>query len=535
MNSGKKERRKKKNSENESDTSSSPDVSNYHVSSHGSDVFTQEVYNSTDLPVYESTQVAYDDNLLERSRTQWQFGDWTSLTNISVESIQHHPDRAKLALLAAAGYLQNNDNKKARQLLKLAKGWGCDKYSIYQILIAGVYNSLGRASAASGQLVRAHKHFENAIIVGMPRGDVRLLAHARSQEQLGQLGITADTSRYSLVNQSYTGIIAGGKSAKSSQIENSIKHSNNFNYSLLSGSFLNGISYRLGLDEDGINQSSALRDIESCMQSILNNNEAPDLDITTLSSEGHKFKFVHAKNDYIPKKIAEGKDFYESDFLSQLHQFHDPSGVIIDVGANIGNHTVFFAKIMGANVLAIEPEPHNAICLSVNCYINNIQDRVSIIHSAIGANQGTVELSMAIGSNYGSFTADISLNPNSDPHKQFNKGVTVPLTTLDNLECDKPVSIIKIDVEGMEMDVVRGGKQLIGKYLPVVAVECFNSELFEEIKAELLPMDYFPVALVNATPTFIFINRKNSFHIRSLSLVLAEKLDANATRRFSSK
>jgi hypothetical protein len=53
--------------------------------------------------------VPYDENLLERSRTQWQFGDWDSLAKIDREMLQHHPDRAKLALLATAGQLQTGE------------------------------------------------------------------------------------------------------------------------------------------------------------------------------------------------------------------------------------------------------------------------------------------------------------------------------------------------------------------------------------------------------------------------------------------
>ncbi len=44
--------------------------------------------------------VPYDENLLERARTQWQFGDWASLMKLERDTLQHHPDRAKLALLS---------------------------------------------------------------------------------------------------------------------------------------------------------------------------------------------------------------------------------------------------------------------------------------------------------------------------------------------------------------------------------------------------------------------------------------------------
>ena len=76
--------------------------------------------SATDQNDHQTTLhlVPYDENLLERSRTQWQFGDWASLVKLERDTLQHHPDRAKLALLAAAGHLQQGDNPAARQFTR---------------------------------------------------------------------------------------------------------------------------------------------------------------------------------------------------------------------------------------------------------------------------------------------------------------------------------------------------------------------------------------------------------------------------------
>jgi len=121
----------------------------------------------------------FDENLLNRARTQWQFGDWQSLAALDRNILQHHPDRAKLALLAAAGHLQLGDTRVARQFISLAKEWGCTKKLISQILISGVYNSLGCVSASCGQNKRALEHIETAVAMGTPGGNVRLLAQER--------------------------------------------------------------------------------------------------------------------------------------------------------------------------------------------------------------------------------------------------------------------------------------------------------------------------------------------------------------------
>lgn len=139
---------------------------------------------------YAETQthpIPYDEFLLEKARTQWQFGDWESLAKLNLEAIQHHPERAKLALLAAAGNLQTDGSNAARQYIRLAQGWGCSKRLISQILISGVHNSLGRAAILAGQHQRAVNHIESSIGIGTPHAEIRLLVRARIDCQLNEL------------------------------------------------------------------------------------------------------------------------------------------------------------------------------------------------------------------------------------------------------------------------------------------------------------------------------------------------------------
>lgn len=132
-----------------------------------------------------------DENLLERTRIQWQFGDWDRLAKINRDEISHHPERAKLALLAAAGHMQQGNIGSVKMFARLAQDWGCSKKLISQILIAGVYNTLGRIAAINDENERALKHFELAIASGTPSGEIRLLTQARLGEQLVQLGLSA--------------------------------------------------------------------------------------------------------------------------------------------------------------------------------------------------------------------------------------------------------------------------------------------------------------------------------------------------------
>jgi len=135
--------------------------------------------------------VAFDENLLERARTQWQFGDWESLASISRESLQHHPERARLAVLVAAGHGQIGNQEKLQQFIRLAQDWGCSRKLISQVLISGVQNSLGLASLAAGQTDRAKLFFEQSVQTGMPGADLKLLSGARARQQRQLLDLDA--------------------------------------------------------------------------------------------------------------------------------------------------------------------------------------------------------------------------------------------------------------------------------------------------------------------------------------------------------
>lgn len=130
-----------------------------------------------------------DEHLLARAQTQWQFGDWESLARLDRDALQHHRDRAKLALLAAAGCMQTKGNSEARHFVRLAQEWGVSQRLVSQILIAGVHNTLGRAAAVLSQHDRALLHFEQSLSTGTPSAEARLLTQARVMHQMAQLGL----------------------------------------------------------------------------------------------------------------------------------------------------------------------------------------------------------------------------------------------------------------------------------------------------------------------------------------------------------
>lgn len=138
---------------------------------------------------HQDTIVEVDEDLFDRCKTQWQFGDWEGLTKLSELAIQNHPDRAKLALLAAAGHQQIGTMQDTHDWLRRAHAWGCKPRLIKQILISGTHNTLARAAALVGDEKRSLEHFEASAETGS-RYTSGLVTRVRIESQLTQLGLS---------------------------------------------------------------------------------------------------------------------------------------------------------------------------------------------------------------------------------------------------------------------------------------------------------------------------------------------------------
>ncbi len=141
-------------------------------------------------------QASVSDDLLEKARTQWQHGDWDSLRALDPARLEEHPERARLALLVAAAHLQSARSDDARPWIRRAVDWGCSRRLVSQVLVAGLHNTLGRASSVMGQKDKARNHFEQSIATVQPGTDVRLLAHARAVQEMVSLGMLPQAAAY---------------------------------------------------------------------------------------------------------------------------------------------------------------------------------------------------------------------------------------------------------------------------------------------------------------------------------------------------
>jgi FkbM family methyltransferase len=140
---------------------------------------------------------------------------------------------------------------------------------------------------------------------------------------------------------------------------------------------------------------------------------------------------------------------------------------VIDVGANIGLLTVPLGHAVapGGIVVAIEPLPSNTRRLRANIARNDL-DTVRVVEAAVGSADGRATLHTAGDPAFGSLREVVKHRTSVD--------LDVALRSLDSLwgELGRPaVALVKIDVEGAELDVLEGARELLATARPVLLIE----------------------------------------------------------------
>lgn len=195
------------------------------------------------------------------------------------------------------------------------------------------------------------------------------------------------------------------------------------------------------------------------------------------------------KNDLITNGHKTTNNFYEFQMLEFIRD-NIPKGVMIDVGANIGNHTIFLAKYCATKVMAFEPFPDTFKLLDKNITDNGLQFHV------IASNYG-------LSDNYESVFMK-SVNGNAGMNKVDSEGdAPVQLIAFDLiLDLDEPITLIKLDCEGYEEKALLGMIETVKKYKPALFIECQTEKELIDISKILIPLGYSNKKRFNHTPTY---------------------------------
>ncbi len=201
--------------------------------------------------------------------------------------------------------------------------------------------------------------------------------------------------------------------------------------------------------------------------------------------DGRHGRFLaNPKDRFIGRALIEHGEFSELE-AKLLLQLVPSGGTVVEVGANIGAHTVSLAKAVGPSgrVHAFEPQPIAFQNLCANLALNNLTN-VRTYNCGCGSERAEImfpDIDYAVEGNYGAVALD-RLAESDD-------GMRIEILPLDayGLEC---CDVLKIDAEGMELDVLLGAAELIASLQPILYLENDRVLKSSQVISHIRSLDY---------------------------------------------
>lgn len=173
--------------------------------------------------------------------------------------------------------------------------------------------------------------------------------------------------------------------------------------------------------------------------------------------------YIYSNNDFISVQIRLSQTFYEIGLLSFLKDHFRHQKNILDIGANIGNHSLFFAKYFDFNhIYAFEPIAQNRELYKKN--LVNYEDKYTLFEYALSDKVGIKTLyNNGSLENHGGYSLS-----KEEGSILIDEGINV--NCLDNYNLTD-ITLIKMDVENHEKEVLLGGKETILRNKPMIVLE----------------------------------------------------------------
>ncbi|WP_299302558.1 FkbM family methyltransferase [uncultured Brachybacterium sp.] len=220
--------------------------------------------------------------------------------------------------------------------------------------------------------------------------------------------------------------------------------------------------------------------------------------LTNIEVDGttYSIDLPFAGTDHIQGSIRSTGSPYELQMLRAMAATLSEGDLVLDVGANIGNHTLFLATVCGAEIVAYEPDSRLTEALTRSVQANSLGERVTVRAVAVAETAGELVLVDDVEGNLGGQ----HLVADSDA-----KGQLVPVVRLDDEMPDSTVRAMKIDVEGFELNVLEGARELIERDHPDLWIECLDADHYRSISAKIAPQGYRFNGVFNPSPTYHFV------------------------------
>ncbi|ACQ79454.1 methyltransferase FkbM family [Beutenbergia cavernae DSM 12333] len=207
----------------------------------------------------------------------------------------------------------------------------------------------------------------------------------------------------------------------------------------------------------------------------------------------------HVGSDYIQTRIRDTAAPYEGDMLDVMLELLGPGDLVLDVGANVGNHTLVLAAAGGCRVVAYEPQHELAAAIETSAQANDLADRVTVRPVAVGAAAARGRFSTILPTNRGGQAVE-----RAEDDGEF------AIVALDDETLPGAVAGMKIDVEGFELAVLRGARSILETDHPHLWIEAGTRDEFEQVREVLDDLGYVLAGSYNATPTHLFSHRSRA-------------------------
>jgi len=194
----------------------------------------------------------------------------------------------------------------------------------------------------------------------------------------------------------------------------------------------------------------------------------------------HKFRWIVDNPEDVIQKYHMNGEIFEQEELEFIASKINPGDIVLDIGANVGNHSIYLSKMTQAKTIyVIEPIPHTYRILLANVALNYTHNiNVDYLGVALGHLETVGYPYMAYGKNNlgGTHLSPEPMDGIADAELLMSP---VPITKGDNIFENIHLDFIKIDAETMEVFVLEGLKNTIDKCRPRMYIEVADTQLNE--------------------------------------------------------
>ena len=193
----------------------------------------------------------------------------------------------------------------------------------------------------------------------------------------------------------------------------------------------------------------------------------------TIDDISYQIFLPNIDSDYIQEQISTSEQPYDLPMLEDMRKRITADELILDIGAHIGNYTLYLVATTGCQIEAFEPNKNLVRALQTNITLNHWHKYIAIHNIKLAEND-------------------------------------TPITTLDSLKLKQPVKLLRIGVKSMEFAILRGGKTLLRRDRPILYIECQKKDDFISIVDWLAKLDYGYWDTFNTTPTHLFLPNEHT-------------------------